>query len=417
MDSVLKHVWQRPVWIAGAAGAASMVSIALCHSLLGIAILLLILQRRQYFRMPPYWGAIAAFFGGTLVSLAVNGYWAAGWPQVRKFYVWAILIVVYSFIRTAREARAVLLAMAAGGAASAVWSLVQFGRKYAQAAEAGEPFYRSYVGARITGFASHWMTFASDMMIAILIVSAFLLFARQARADRRVAAACLGLFALLSLALLLSFTRSIWPATAVGLCVLLWFWRPAAVAAIPVLAGLLVVAAPEPLHQRIESLWKPDARLDSNEHRAVLRRTGREMARRNPLFGVGPERVYARFHEYYPADAPHPVPVEWYYRHLHNTYVHYAAERGIPTMLALLGFVLAIWAWLVRALRRTGRGEQDDDRRFVLAVAVAVIPGILVGGLWEVNLGDSEVLGCFLTVVGCGLSAAAPASERSWVSG
>lgn len=407
MDSVLKQVRENPVYVAGAAGAASIVSIAACHTLLGLAVLLLILHGRRAFRLPPYWGAVAAFFGGTLVSLAVNGYWRDGLPQVRKFYVWALLVALYCFIRTARQARTILLAMVAGGAASAAWSMVQFARKYARAASTGEPFYNSYVSARITGFTSHWQTFAGDMMIAILIACSWLLFVRAARAERRWFAMGIAVLGLLSLALLLSFTRSIWPATAAGLCVLLWLWRPAAVLSIPVLAGLVVVAAPDPLHQRIESLWKPDARLDSNEHRAVLRRAGRAMARANPLFGVGPERVYHRFAEYYPADAPHPIPTEWYYKHLHNSYVHYAAERGIPTMLCLLGFVLAIWARLISALRRCGTGAEDEDRRFVLSAAVAIVPGILVGGFWEVNLGDSEVLGCFLSVMACGLAVAA----------
>lgn len=410
MVSVLKQIRDHPVYVAGAAGAASMISIALCHSLLGIALLLLILNRRQYFRMPPYWGAIAVFFGGTLVSMAVNGYWTQGLPQVRKFYVWGLLLAIYCFVRTARQARWILLAMAAGGFASALWSMVQFYRKYERATAAGEPFYQAYVGSRITGFTSHWMTFSSDMMIAILIVGALLLFTRRAGWSWKPLAASLGVLALLSLALLLSFTRSVWPATAAGLCALLWLWRPVAVVSLPVLAGLLVVAAPEPLHQRIESVWKPDAKLDSNEHRAVLRRTGREMARANPLFGVGPERVYPRFAEYYPEDAPRPVPVEWYTRHLHNTYVHYAAERGIPTMLALLGFILAAWAYLMAALRRTTAAE--EDRRFVLAAAIAIVPGILVGGWWEVNLGDSEVLGCFLSALGCGLAVAATATPQ-----
>ena len=38
--------------------------------------------------------------------------------------------------------------------------------------------------------------------------------------------------------------------------------------------------------------------------------------------------------------------------------------------------------------------------------AIAVIIAVMVGGYFEVNLGDSEVLAMFLAVVGCGYSAA-----------
>ena len=71
------------------------------------------------------------------------------------------------------------------------------------------------------------------------------------------------------------------------------------------------------------------------------------------------------------------------------------------------------WGHLLRALRRVGADE--DNRRFVLLVAAAAVPGILVAGWWEVNLGDSEVLGCFLAILGCGFVAARAAAEGETV--
>lgn len=409
MVSVLKQISVQTwlFWLAAATATTSMISIAACHSLLGITLGVLIARRGADLRLPPYWPALAAFFACTIASAAASGHFREGWPQLRKFYVWLILLVVYAGIRTAGQARVVLTGMVAGASASALWGMVQFYLKYQHAMAAGEPFYRSYVGSRITGFTSHWMTFASDVMLALLAVAALLLFARRTMARREQLAAA-GVLALLGLALLLSFVRSAWPATAAGLMLLLWYWRRAAVLSLPLLAGLVVAVAPEPLHSRIESIWKPNGQLDSNEHRAVLRRTGIAMAADNPLLGVGPERVYARFADYYPADAPHPVPVEWYYKHLHNTYIHYAAERGIPAAASLVAFVLLTWAWLLRALART----HEEDQRLVLLIAAAAVPAILVGGWWEVNLGDSEVLGGFLAVLGCGLAAASEEQPR-----
>jgi putative inorganic carbon (HCO3(-)) transporter len=88
-----------------------------------------------------------------------------------------------------------------------------------------------------------------------------------------------------------------------------------------------------------------------------------------------------------------------YYGHLHNMYIHYAAERGVPAMLALMWMLLWALADFVRALRRSDAGS---SQRWLLHAAIAVMIGILIGGYEELNLGDSEVLGMFLAVMGCG---------------
>jgi Flp pilus assembly pilin Flp len=57
----------------------------------------------------------------------------------------------------------------------------------------------------------------------------------------------------------------------------------------------------------------------------------------------------------------------------------------------------------VRALRRL---PKDSDARWVLHGAIAVIIAVMVAGYGEVNLGDSEVLAMFLSVLACGFIAA-----------
>jgi O-antigen ligase len=128
------------------------------------------------------------------------------------------------------------------------------------------------------------------------------------------------------------------------------------------------------------------------------------MIQAHPWFGVGPEMVLPKLMEYVPWEYRRPVnrlplPNGWY-GHLHNLYIHYAAERGVPTALALLWLLaMALWDFL-RALRRLAAGPGVE--KAILHAAVAVIVGIAVGGLFEVNLGHSEVLALFLAVVACG---------------
>ena len=56
-----------------------------------------------------------------------------------------------------------------------------------------------------------------------------------------------------------------------------------------------------------------------------------------------------------------------------------------------------------RAILRAGRAP--SQQLFVLHGTIAVTIGMLVGGLFEYNLGDSEVLMMFLSVVGLAYAA------------
>lgn len=109
--------------------------------------------------------------------------------------------------------------------------------------------------------------------------------------------------------------------------------------------------------------------------------------------------VGRQFMDYVPPDTPSPLPKGWY-EHLHSIYIHYGAERGIPTMAALVALLLTIGSDYRRALRRLDPGPSDI--RFLLHGGVAVVLGIMVSGVFELNLGDSEVLAMFLAVTALG---------------
>ena len=129
----------------------------------------------------------------------------------------------------------------------------------------------------------------------------------------------------------------------------------------------------------------------SNRSRLMMLHTGLEMIAAHPWFGVGPQRVGAEFFRYKPASLP--VPQAWY-GHLHNNYLQFAAERGIPFLL--------IWLWLIYQVVHEGiiAGRSADARTRALGhAAVAATVGMLVGGLFEFNFGDSEVLMLYLFVI------------------
>jgi O-antigen ligase len=369
-------------------------SIAVSQIFLALAVVALLFSA-QPLRLPPIKLPLALFMAGTVVSLLVSGHIRDGTPQVRKFFVLLILLVVFSTFRKLAEIRAIVLIWAGIATLSAVRSLFQFLRKYREAAAQHQNFYDFYIGSRITGFMSHWMTFGGEEMIVLLMLASFLFFS----GDRRWKKGGWVAAGILVISMVLGLTRSIFLlGFPVGLLYLLWFWRRWLVFAAPVAAVLLFLVSPTVLKERVISIVQPHGETDSNFHRTVTRRAGWEMIRAHPWFGLGPEQIKPQFDQWVPADIPRPLPEGWY-GHLHNIYLQYAAERGIPTLVALLWLIGKILWDFSLSLRR---GAVDPEAKFILHGAIAAVLAILAEGFLEYNLGDSEVLTLFLAVVAFG---------------
>ncbi len=380
-----------PAWLVGAAAVSAVVSIAAMEILMGAAVVALVVTRARW-RVPPVWIPFTAFAVLTLISMATSGHAREGLPQVKKFVLYTMLALVPSAISSARQVRWIAIGWMVAAAASSVLALNQFYNKYQDAAEAHQNFYRTYVGDRITGFMGHWMTFAGEMMMALLILAAVVFFST----DRRWIGWMLAVGALISIALIANETRGVWFATAIGGAYLTWFWRRWMVLALPAVAVVILLLNPFEIGERVISSFRPNGTLDSNQHRTVTRAIGWQMIKAHPWFGIGPERVGKEYLNYLPPGMHEPLP-EGYYGHLHNNVIHFAAELGVPAMLALM--TIFVWALydFARALRRA-----TLENRWILHGAIAVIIGMMVGGYFEKNLGDSEVLVMFLAVIGCG---------------
>jgi O-antigen ligase len=366
---------------AGAALTASMVSIAVSQILLAVAICFTFPDWRHA-RMPRITWLLAAFAAWTLFAAALSADPAAAWPQVRKFYVYLIVPMIAAAYTGIPFARSILTWLGIAGAASSLWSVVQYAKKYAAAKSAGIDFTQAYIADRVTGFMSHWMTFGGTILIVFLLASAYLLFARTNQRWRVSLA-----LALLAVALLLSWARGVQLGALAGLVYLTWHWKRYVVLLIPVVVLLLILILPEPEKSRAMSVFRPRGDMDSNAHRIALWRTGLVMIQQNPVTGVGPEQVERNFLRYAPEDIPRPIPRAWWYGHLHNIYIQFAADRGIPGMLMIVGYFLGS-AWILSR----AAGNAPPESRWMLHGIAAVVTGTLITGGFEHNLADSEVL-------------------------
>jgi len=386
-------------WLAFGSAASIMLGIAPSQILLALSFAAL-LASGERLRLPRMWLPLSLFLLGTLLSLAFSGNPAAGLPQVRKFYVFLELLVVFSLLRSLRMVQCLFLTWAGIGGITAIRGCVQFAQKVQEAHRLGRNFYDYYVGDRITGFTSHWNTYSAEEMFAFIMLAALLLF------GPRIRRAALWIFcgALIALAVVLGETRGIWIAVAVAVLYLCWYWHKWLVIAAPLVVLLGVAVAPAAIRDRATSIFKPKG-VDSNQFRVVTWRTGVRMIEQHPWFGLGPEGVKLHFEDYVPADVPRPLPSGWY-GHLHNIYLHYAAERGIPTMLILLWMLGQILFDFWNGLRRLVPGP--SLRRALLHGGIAVVLATLAEGVVELNLGDSEVLTMFLVAVAAGYLALDP---------
>jgi O-antigen ligase len=223
---------------------------------------------------------------------------------------------------------------------------------------------------RITGPSTHVMTFSGLLLPLSLML--LLLWWYERRGWQIVGTV------VVSLALLLTFTRSVWLGWAAAFVAIVlltrmrmrvWIWVAPAIL-------IFITFMPMNLFSRLMSTF--DTRQSSNFDRIRMVEAGVEMIKDFPVLGVGPANVKEMYTLYRKPDAPRPRPP-----HLHNNVIQLWAERGI---LGLAAYVLLLTLFL-RACARAWQGQA----RMWSAIGVATVVSLTVAGLFEFNFGDTEV--------------------------
>jgi putative inorganic carbon (HCO3(-)) transporter len=379
--------------LAFGAAASILFSIAVSQILLGTCIAALLISRRRL-RFPPIGLPLALFFAATVIADLLSGDPLRGIPQIRKFFVFGMILVLFNTFSSISQIRHLFLAWTGIATVSAGLALAQFTRRWEEAVQIRASIYDYVLDGRITGFASHWMTYGGQQMIVLLLLLALLLCAPG------------GLWkifgwasaAIIWIAIVLGLTRSIFlVAVPAGVLFLAWNYKRWLIWALPVVALVMYLAAPPQIQDRVFSVVRPHGDVDSNSRRTIMARTGLRMIEAHPVFGIGPEQIQPQFLKYLPADVPLPLPKGWY-GHLHNVYLQYAAERGLPALAFVLWIIgrIAVDSW--KALRAS---PHEADARFIWLGGLAVTAAVLAEGFFEYNLGDSEVLTMFLATLTC----------------
>jgi O-antigen ligase len=243
-------------------------------------------------------------------------------------------------------------------------------------------------GLWISGSLSRYGTFSGVLLMALMLILSRVLFGASTR--ERIPL-LLGLGIILW-ALVMTETRGVWVGLVAGCATLMALWRPRALVALPIVLIGAYFTAPNAVQENLHSI------VDGSDPVASERLTelehGIEIIFDNPVLGVGPRMGREVYNDYRtPEEAAIEGPIP---RYLHNN----AIQIGVDLGLLGLGLWLVIWiSWFVRVLRSYARvDEKDHATRAVIAGSLGAMVAFQVMGLFEYNMGDSEVafLGLFV---------------------
>jgi putative inorganic carbon (hco3(-)) transporter len=364
-----------------------LISIAITQAFLALGGLLLaahLLRDRPRIAFPRVKLPLLLFCFFTVISVLWATNSGTGLFAVRKLVLFLIILLAVNLITSSRHLIWLWKGLFIEAAIVGLIASAQFVRQYQMVrVEHPHHVYAYMITTRITGLMGDWMNFGGQQMLAFIMLAAFLLFALK------VGRGWWAVAAVVALSIVLNLTRGVWLGCFFAAVYLLWRWKPKWVLLLPALAIVIYLIAPRVVHERLWLALHP-SRDPALAIRFQMWRAGMRMIKAHPWVGVGPNNIPEVYDLYL---GKGEAPIAGYHNHLHDNFVQFGAERGLPC--------LAAWMWLMAALlwqmwkvhRRCGAG------RWMVDGAIAGWLAFAIEGFFEFNFGTSPVLMVFLFVV------------------
>ena len=259
--------------------SALQFSIAAANVFLGLSLLMWLLNAIATRRLtvPRFFYPLAAYAALTLVSAAFSDDPNASFIDSKQLVLFLVVPMVYDLAR-GTKAPFVVQVIITVGAVSALYGIFQFG-----------VLQFDNLGQRPRGALGHYMTYSGVLMLVTCAAAARILFTRDRIWPSLMMPALLVILGL-------TFTRSALVGACAGIAFLLLLKDLRLMAVMPVLAALFFVLAPPQVTNRFMSMF--DARDPTRVDRVTMLKVGSRMVKANPLVGVGPTRVGARYREF-----------------------------------------------------------------------------------------------------------------------
>jgi len=351
----------------------SMVSISLSQIFLSLSIIfwiIMLIREKQKFIFPSFFWPLLVYAALSLVSsfLSVNPEMSL--KDSRELLLFLIIPIVYTGFSDENLLKKANLALLASAYLSCLYSIFYF-------------IFKATPRERIAGFMGQVMTQGGLLLLFSCIALSMLIFARN-----RIRYPW-GLGFLLSLvALILTQTRSSWLGLVIAAALILFLYKPKALIIIPLAVGLFYLVSPQYIKKRALSIFS--LKQSSNKIRIEYMRAGIKIIKEFPLFGTGPDTVDMVFQNpKYGLSEKAKKKI-----HLHNNILQIAAERGIPTLLAWLTFMV----WVFMSLFKLLKNKDPTLYPFTVA-ALSALFALFTAGLFEYNFADSEITALFLYMI------------------
>ena len=352
----------------------SMVSISLSQIFLSFALIcwiVILIGKKQKFIFPPFFWPLIVYVALSLISsfLSINP--EASLKDSKELILFLIVPIVYTGFSKADLLKKANLALLASAYLSCLYSLFYF-------------FFKASPLERIEGFMGQVMTQSGLLLLFSCMALSMLLFTHN-----RIRYLW-GLGFLLSLfALIFTQTRSAWIGLVVASSLILLIYKPRALIIVPLAVGLFYIASPQYIKKRVLSIFSQ--KHISNKVRIEHMMAGIKIIKDFPLFGTGSNTVgmIIQNPKYELSEKAKKGGV-----HLHNNIVQIGAERGIPTLLAWLTFMVWVFISLIKLLK-----NKDPTLLPFTVAALAVLFALFTAGLFEYNFADSEITMLFLYMI------------------
>jgi O-antigen ligase len=380
-------------------------SIASTHIALGCLLLIGIYQygvKRDHLITTPLGGPVLIYLCAVLISSLFGVNSRRSLISMAGLWHIALYLIVVNMVPTPKLARRLIFLMVGAGALNGLYGILQhFGGGLDLFAYGRPPRILEVDGSvRASGVFDHFMTFSGQMLMLGALVSGLTLY----WADGVLRRVMGGAFILLCGGVVSSMTRNAWLGLLAALLVVGGLKDRATlvrtVILITVTVSVLMLLSPG-LRSRGASMDNVTSDR-SNIERLNIWRTTIDMIRDRPLLGVGKgnyTKVMDQYRERYGAGS---------HSHAHNTLLQVTAENGLIGLAAYL----FIWFVFFREMLRTLKAESGPFTRAVSIGVIGAMVGFHVAGLFEYNLGDSEVDAMMWFIVGLGLAARAGHFEK-----
>jgi O-antigen ligase len=376
---IVRNQGEKDAWPALLAGSLaggllfSLISITLMESFLALAFafwLAALFRRETRLEFPGFFRPLLFYAALSIIVCFFSVNPAVSFKDARELVLYLVVPIAMSAAASQRGRAWLMAALLTSGLASSLYSIGYF-------------IIKARPGERIQGFMGHYMTQAGLLLLFASAALSFLLFFKN-RTRWLWGIACVLAIASLSLTL----TRSAWVGLVVAAGFILVLYKPKALIILPVVIALFFLVGPQAMKRRALSIF--NLHNYGNTLRVEYLKAGWQIIREYPLYGTGPDTVDMVFQN--PKYGLSEVSRQNV--HLHNNVVQIAAERGLPTLLAWVVFIVWTLASLLKLLK-----NKDSLAYPHAAAGAAALLALVTAGLFEYNFADSEITVLFLYLI------------------